>query len=376
MSDVYLVLTFVFPHADAPTSPNSSYIPAVPTSPTDAGNRVKKTLGNYLLSPKLLYDGRVQQAQAYIIVWLPFRLFAAVSPTEKITGAAAFAFQNLETIKHKFADFQTKVCTRLSKNGVDIHQFLQYAKSRFHPGYFIPLSPTNLTEIFDSITDHGMWDYFHCSPLLHVVQTFGAGDPEMKVWVQSYMKDLKSYRSVKKIEAFIESDNDELDASTEPPPARRAKYDSRYCCQMEWKTRFGTDHTLEYLTDVWEMFSLCYLDPDSPQTALLDRIREGCISVTWLIPSYLVPQLTKRAKINTKFFQKHGILKVTVSDQCIYEEETSKENGPVSINSYLVGCHIVALCVRSCELSNAFILCAQLLLSYSMFQCLEYSLDQ
>ena len=60
MSDVYLVLTFVFPHADAPTSPNSSYIPAVPTSPTDAGNRVKKTLGNYLLSPKLLYDGRVQ----------------------------------------------------------------------------------------------------------------------------------------------------------------------------------------------------------------------------------------------------------------------------------------------------------------------------
>ena len=123
-------------------------------------------------------------------------------------------------------------------------------------------------------------------------------------------------------------------------------------------------------------FSLCYLDPDSPQTALLDRIREGCISVTWLIPSYLVPQLTKRAKINTKFFQKHGILKVTVSDQCIYEEETSKENGPVSINSYLVGCHIVALCVSSCELSNAFILCAQLLLSYSMFQCLEYSLDQ
>ena len=277
-------------------------------------------------------------------------MFAAVSPTEKISGAAAFAFQNLETIKHRFADFQTKVCSKLSKNGVDIHQFVQYAKSLFHPGDFIPLSPTSLTEIFDSITDHGLWDYYHCSPLLRVVRTFGAGDPEIEVWVQSYMKDLKSYRSVKKIEAFIEPGNDELDACTEPPPAKRAKYDPRYCCQMEWKTKFCTDHTLEYLTDVWEMFSLCYLEPDSPQTALLDRIREGCISVMWLIPSYLVPQLIKKAKTDTKFFQKHGILKVTVGDQCIYEEESSP---PVSMNSYLVGWHLSdALCISSCGLSR------------------------
>ena len=40
MSDVYLVLTFVFPHADAPISPNSFYSPAIPTSPTDAGNMI------------------------------------------------------------------------------------------------------------------------------------------------------------------------------------------------------------------------------------------------------------------------------------------------------------------------------------------------
>ena len=41
VSDVYLVLTFFFIHADVPTFPNSSHSPAVPTSPIDTGNMVK-----------------------------------------------------------------------------------------------------------------------------------------------------------------------------------------------------------------------------------------------------------------------------------------------------------------------------------------------
>jgi len=61
---------------------------------------------------------------------------------------------------------------------------------------------------------------------------------------------------------------------------------------------------------------------DSPPTVLLDRVRTGCLSVTWLVPSHLIPQLVKRAKVNT-FFQEHRILKVTVSGEIIYEEEVS-----------------------------------------------------
>ena len=67
-------------------------------------------------------------------------LFAAVSPTEKITGATAFAFQNLETIKHRFADFQTKVNLTLLDAGamlLSLNFFLMVGYSRSRPTYVL-----------------------------------------------------------------------------------------------------------------------------------------------------------------------------------------------------------------------------------------------
>ena len=138
------------------------------------------------------------------------------------------------------------------------------------------------------------------------------------------IKDLKSYQLATTVEKYIEADLEIAD----PPPAKRAKYDPRYYRPVEWKTKF-IDHSLQHLAEVWELFSSRYLVPDSPPTALLDRVRKGCFTMTWLVPSGLIPSLIERAKIDTDFFQKHHILKVTVGDQCVYEEVTEKKT-PVS----------------------------------------------
>ena len=202
--------------------------------------------------------------------------------------------------------------------------------NQFPPGDCIPRSPTSLTEIFEAITHHRLWDYFHYSPLVRIVQKFGSSDQEMERWVQTYKQDLRAYQLVATVEDYIETDLDVAD----PPPARCdldiadlptscAKYDPRYYHPMEWKTKF-IDHSLQHLTEVWELFSSHYLMPDSPPTALLDRVRRGCVSVTWLVSSCLIPSLTKRVKIDTEFFHKHHILKVTVGKECIYEEVTEE----------------------------------------------------
>lgn len=237
-----------------------------------------------------------------------------------------FACENLEVIKGKFADFQTNVCEKFEQMGVDIRKFRQYVAIQFSPGNCIPSSPTSLMDIFDAITHHGLWDYFHFSPLVTIIKKFGAGDREMKTWIEEYKKDLKSYKLVATLEDYIDS---EIEDHCEPPQAKKAKYDPSYFTQMEWKTEF-VDHSLQYLTDVWEMFSSHYLLPESPPTALLEQVRKGCVSITWLIPSKLVPQLVKIAKIDTHFFQKHRILKLKVGDQCVYEEKTSEETTSVS----------------------------------------------
>ena len=247
----------------------------------------------------------------------PFHWYAVACTHQEPSRAAVFARENKQAIKAKFATFQTKVCDKLFKNGIDIEQFRLFVTTQFPPGDCIPRPPASLTEMFNAITSHGLWDCFHYSPLVHIVERFGASDPEMKCWVETYQKDLKAYSIVTTLEDYIDADPDVAD----PPPAKKAKYDPRYCCPMEWKTSF-LDHSLQYLAEVWKLFSCRYLMPDSPPTALLDRIRKGCFVVTWLIPSGLISSLIKRAQIDTEFFQKHHILRVTVGEECVYKEVT------------------------------------------------------
>ena len=227
-------------------------------------------------------------------------------------------------INSKFAEFQTRVCDKLLKNNVNIQQFRLFAKNQFPPGDCIPSPPASLTDIFEAITHHRLWDCLHYSPLVHIVNTFGSNDLEMKNWVQTYEEDLKGYTLVTTVEDYIEADLDVAD----PSPANIAKDDRRYYCPVEWKTNF-VDPSLKHLMEVWKLFSCRYLVPDSPPTAILNRIYKGCFLVTWLVPSHLIPPLIKRIKNDTEFFQQHCILKVTVGEECVYEEATEK-SGSVS----------------------------------------------
>ena len=157
---------------------------------------------------------------------------------------------------------------------------------------------------------------FSLLPTCENVKKFGANDSEMEGWVKTYKQDLKAYSMITKVEDFIESD------LGHPPPTKKAKYDLHYNTPVEWKTDF-VDHSLQYLAEVWELFSCRYLMPDSPPTSLLNRVREGCFIATWLVPSNLISPLMKVAKTDTDFFRQYHISKVTVGCQCVYDEKSN-----------------------------------------------------
>ena len=241
-----------------------------------------------------------------------------------LSKSAAFAIENRLAINGKFGHLLMKVCDKMIKNGVNIKEFRFFVVALFPPGDCIPQFPADLTEVFEAITHHGLWDSIHYSPLVRIIRMFGAGDPEMEAWIREYRKDLRAYTIVTTIEDCIEY---HLDTSTGQSQVDSAKYDPRYNCPVDWKTDY-VDHSLQHLTDVWEMFSEQYLVPDSPPTALLDRVRKGCVSVTWLVPSYLIPQLVERAQVDTTFLRKHRILKVTVGGEVV--QEVTEESEEVS----------------------------------------------
>ena len=54
----------------------------------------------------------------YLLLVFLFHLSVAATPV--LSKAAIFARENRQAIAAKFADFQTKVCDKLSKNGVSI----------------------------------------------------------------------------------------------------------------------------------------------------------------------------------------------------------------------------------------------------------------
>ena len=186
---------------------------------------------------------------------------------QELSKSAVFARANWQFISAKFTDFQTKVCDKLFKNGVDTEQFRLFVTNQFPPGDCIPPPPAGLKEIFKAITHHGLWNYFHYSPLVRIVHTFGAGDSEMEGWVQTYKKDLKAYCIVATLADFIEADLD----VTDTPPTSRVKYDPHYYHPVRWRSE-QTNHTLQYFSEVWATFSSYYLLSDSPPVALLDRL--------------------------------------------------------------------------------------------------------
>jgi len=233
-----------------------------------------------------------------------------------LSKSATFAIENRQAINEKFAVFQMNVCNKMMKNGVNTREFRFFVAALFAPGDCIPQSPADLTEVFEAITLHGLWDSLHYSPLVRIVRNFCASDPEMKAWIKNYKKAVKAYTIVASIKDYIDSD---LDTCTDQSQVDHAKHDPRYNSPVEWKTDF-VDHSLQHLIDVWELFSDQYLVPASPPTALLDCVRKGCVSVTWLVPSYLIPQLVKGVEVDTEFLQRYHILKVKVGGKVVYKK--------------------------------------------------------
>ena len=226
-----------------------------------------------------------------------------------------------QDINDKFATFWKIVFSKMVQTGVDVEEFRFFVVNSLPLGYVIPPHPATLTEIFTAITCHRLWDYFHYSPLVHVVRRYFDGDPKMEALVQEYKRELRSYNLKTKIIDYVEP---KLDDHT-------AKCNLRYYCSVEWEiTQSFADNTLQYLSYVWGMFSAHFLDPDPPSTSLLESVREDGRKITWRVPSYLIPKLISKVKDDTNFFYKHSILKVKVADYFVYIQQRAIENTSVS----------------------------------------------
>ena len=233
--------------------------------------------------------------------------------------------KNKQKIHGKFAKLLMNVCRKLREKPIDMDDLELFLKGLFPEGCIPKCS--NISEIFKAISDNKLWDYWNYGPLEELLKGVAASDQEIASWITTYKQDLKSYKETTKLIDFAHSVSIIVDE-------RPARYDQQYYKRLSFKLKMKfTDHSLSYIDDLWNECADLYGLPS--YMALLDSLHKGCVSIVWLIPSHLAPQIFSVAPHNGVFYHKHEITRVEFDGKSLYQER--KEHIEVC---YCV-CHIM-----------------------------------
>ena len=201
---------------------------------------------------------------------------------------------------------------------------------------------------FDAITHNSLWDFINYSPLRQIAKAFAKGDEEINAAIHKYRSALCGYLAGTKLADHIASispiSEQVLDEDEVHIPC--ARMDRRYFNKLTTKLKAKvTEESLDYLIELWDSVSE-YLGLPS-LTYLLDEIREGCVSATWLIPPSAMPAIALKIDDpeTAKFFSKLGIIRMELDDMCLYEEqepsvETAEEQKQKQVNFM----HVIPTC--------------------------------
>ena len=235
------------------------------------------------------------------------------------SGAEGIAKRNMQKIVGNFYTMLTMVRRKLREKSINAED-LKFLINGIFQGQYIPNS-SDINEIFEFINRNRLLDYWNYYPLENIVLMFASDDPEVTLLMETYRQDLESYKVTTKIIDHIAAVNAE--PSEEEEHEQPARYDSRYYQTLSLKLKASvTNCSLKYIDDLWNKFANLYNLP--PRVALLDQIQKGCVSVVWLIPTHLAPQI-HLAPLSDAFYHKHEITKLEFGGIQIYLEEEEHE---------------------------------------------------
>ena len=212
-------------------------------------------------------------------LYLSTLIFTAQSIQEDNPTVAEITRNNQRKMEAKFAMLLMNTCRTLKEKQISVEDFQMFLTGYF-PSECIPTS-SSIHKIFEVITRQKLWDYWNYYPLKEIVQGFVADDPDLTSSLETYKRELKSYKvTTKLIDHIAATSAESVPPSEEEQPVR---YDQQHYERLSFKLKMKfTDHTLDYIDDLWNEYAELYGLP--PYMALLDCISEGCV---WLIPSHL-----------------------------------------------------------------------------------------
>ena len=266
-------------------------------------------------------------------VYVLFNCIGIESPLPDSTSpsAVAVARRNIQMIKGKYSTLVTSSCRRLRSRGInvqDVQTFLitMYSSPGSRDGSdmvtTVVESATSLDEIFRALSKCGLWDYLNYYLLQNIIEEFAYDDNELNGMMEQYQVDLTGHILTLKIQVYLDAINPTVATSDSESPAGGndvTPLPQQLFQKLSVKVKVNvTECTLTYVSKLWQSLTKQFLLPQ-PAT-ILHNIAEGCICVTWLIPTNLVEHVTRMARETTTMFATEHILRVMLEKQCIYTE--------------------------------------------------------
>lgn len=136
------------------------------------------------------------------------------------------------------------------------------------------------------------------------------------------------------------SDGGEIADSEQSLRQDMARYDRQYCRRLTIKLKSHvTEKSLDYIDKFWQSIAEHFLLPSL--SALLDSIQEGCIEVTWLVPTLSALQVQANIEDSTEFLKKCEVMRVILDSEILFDDGLDKVR--LVTLQYVVRMHVAAL---------------------------------
>ena len=259
---------------------------------------------------------------------------SAVHP--HIPSTVAVARRNIRKIQGKFSTLVTKSCKRLQSRETDVDEvqtflIVMFSSPSSRDGSdtvtTVVESTKSLEEIFRALSKYRLWDYLNYFLLQSIIEEFANDDNELNGMMEQYQQDLTGYVLALRIQEYLDathptvatSDSEKSGDEVVPtvPPQQKRKLFKKLSVKIDANV---TDHSLSYVASLWQSLAKQFVLPRPAM--ILHDIAEGCIGITWLIPTNLVNHVTRMARETANMFAEEQILWVMLEEQCIYPPET------------------------------------------------------
>ena len=222
----------------------------------------------------------------------------------------AMAETALKEIKHRFSHLVLDIQSSMEECKVQVKKVRRFVLVFCDGNCSIP-KDDDLDTVFDAITEARLWRYDNCKLLEVLAEEFLPEDDPARVQVTEYKSQLTGFQATTRIIDFVKLN--ELEDREEIPdrvfsPKRYNSHYQKLTVELELERDVLSELTLLFVDKLWRALMKEFHLP--PLTAVMDKIVEGSLRITWLILPHIVDKIMATYFKSVEFFQQHNIISI------------------------------------------------------------------